>query len=397
MIAALVGIAIQAAPALVVVSMPDAKEVTVQALVKIPKLNDAERLCLRAAWDTILEGSEAYSKPTLKSYMQQTGKPVVARVMGDHLFVRVTFPPGQLQTAVTMLSSILREPVLRADNLEAALANLREPKTDAWSAALDPERWREAKPMRAEILTTYRKVVRPENVTIAFGGAVDSTAAQGHMAIFKDWKPVPDRGFVRSWAAVRTFALKSPDAVGIVELFGREFASSERSLSLHLLATSALGLGHGSALFRLAREEFGWSYRQEGFLQPSADGLRLRMILAHSASAELHEKIDPLREGLLKAIANWGQADRLRAVESLRSYFESGVGTSPIRLLPEGTPLASLEERTHLAAWWKLKFGEDFQPMRIVEGLEKVTLAELKSTAKSIVEGASARVLVANP
>jgi len=396
MIALLAGLAFQTTPAIVVVPVPDAKHVTVQALVKIPKLNDAEQLCLRAAWDTILEGSLAYSKPTLKSYMQQTGKPVVARVLGDHLFVRVTFPPDQLRTAVTMMLSVLREPALRRESLEKVLLDLQEPKTDAWSAALDPERWREAKPTEAEILSTFRRVVRPENVTLAFGGAVDS-AAVSQMSVFSAWKPAAERGFVRSWAATRSYALKSPDRVGIVELFGPEFGPADPGRWTHLLAAAGLGMGRGSALFRLAREELGWSYRQEGFLQPTSVGLRVRLLLAHTATGELHEKIDPLRDGLAKLVEAWNQADRQRAAAALKLYFEDGVGPSPIRLLPEGAPLASLEERTHLAAWWQMKFGEEFQPSRIVEGIEKVTLDDWKSAAKAIVEQSSARLLVANP
>lgn len=397
MIAALAILALQTAPNLVVVPVPDATDVTVQALVRIPKLNDAERLCLRAGWDTLLEGSLRYTKPTLKAYMQQTGKPVVARVLGDHLFLRVSFPPNQLATATSMVSNLLREPAFDLENLEKTLADLREPKTDAWSAALDPERWREAKPTRAEIFTTFRKVVRPENVTIAFGGAVDANVARAQMAIFEDWKPTPERGFVRSWAAIPAIALKSPDSVGIVELFGPAISATDPSFPVHLLASAALGVGRASAVFRFAREEQAWSYRQEGFLQPAADGFRMRLIFANASSSELHAMIDPFRSGMLKQIDAWGQADRMRALESLRSYFEAGIGTSPIRLIPEGSPIATIEERTHLAAWWKLKFGEDFQPARLLERIEKVSIAQLKETAKSTLEQSSARLLVATP
>lgn len=386
--------AMQSGPPVVVVPMPDALEVTIQALVRVPKLSDAERLCLKVGWDTLLEGSEAFSKPTLRRYMQSGGKPVVARVMGDHLYLRATVPPNQFANGVSMVLSLLREPLLNAADLEKSISEAKEPKVDAWSAALEPERWREAKPNRAEIVSTFRKVVRPENLTLAFGGAVAGDAVGAQVRRFEDWKPAPERGFVRSWAATPSIALASPDSIGIVELFGTEFGVKDPSLPAQLLATSALALGKSGLQFRFAREAQAWSYRQEGFLQPTADGLRLRLIFAHAGSTAIHEKIDLYRAGLLAGVEKWGQADRLRALEFLRSYFEAGIGTSPIRLLPEGSAIASLEERTHLAAWWRMKFGEEFRADSLMRKIEQVTLESLKETAKSTLERTSARVLV---
>lgn len=380
--------------ATVFVPVPDAADLTVQALVRVPKLSDAERLCLRAGWDTLLEGSIAYGKPTLRKYMQQTGKPVIAKYLGDHLFLRVSFPPNQVNTAIAMLDSLLREPSLEAADLERALEELKEPKSNSWSAALDPERWREAKPTRAEVLTTFRRIVRPENLLLAFGGAVEPDSIRSALRRFNDWSPSPERGFVRSWGATATIALASPDGTGIVELYGREFPASDPNLAAHLLGVVALGGGKNSALYRFAREEMGWSYRQEGFLQPTPGGLQMRLMLAHSGSDDFGGKVEPLRQGLLKQVEGWNESDRLRAIQNLKSYFEAGIGTAPIRLFPEGGIIATVEERTHLAAWWQMKFGEAFQPESIVRRIEAVPLSKLKQVAKEAVAVSSGRILV---
>ena len=105
---------LQLGPTFVLVHESTAANVTVQALVRLPKLNDAERLCAKTAWGAILDGSEEYSYVTLRSYSQQTGRPIQVVAMADHLLFRVTFPKEQASTAFAMVESVLRRPLLEA-------------------------------------------------------------------------------------------------------------------------------------------------------------------------------------------------------------------------------------------------------------------------------------------
>jgi predicted Zn-dependent peptidase len=293
-----------------------------------------------------------------------------------------------------MLDSLLRRPLLEAEPLNAAIAALRFPKQDPWAAALEPEVWREARPSRDEVLAVYRRIVRPENVVLAFGGALEETALAAALRRFDDWSPKPETRTVRSWAVVGGPLLKSPNEVGTVELSGPEFLGTDPAFPVQLLATAALGVGSGSSIHKVAREANAWSYVQEGFLYPTPNGIKLRLIFAHAGEPGVLETIEPFRKGLAEDVQKWTQADRLRALAMLRNWLEHGIGNSAIWILPEGNRIESPEERLHLAAWWRMKVGSSLDTARLLDLLEKVSLDDLKSAAATAIEQASARVLV---
>jgi hypothetical protein len=395
MTALLTAAAALAMPSVTLLPEPRSPHVTVQAIVRLPKLDEAELMCARAAWASILEGTEEYSAHSLRAYAHQAGQPLVALAAGDHLLLRTVFPRDQIGTAFSMVDSILRRPLLLPESLDAALAALQVPRTDPWAAALDPSLWREAKPTREEALGVYRRLVRPDNVVLAIGGSFDPSRLQAELARFEDWQPAPGGPRVRPWAARLAHAMRSPSHVETLELAGPEFLSSDPAFPIKLLSAAALGAGRASSLYRVAREKNGWSYRQEGFLQPTPGGFRLRLILAHAGQPPALELIEPLREGLRADVKAWTEVDRIRALGIARSWLRDGLGAPLIRLLPQERALASLEERTHLAAWWKIKFGSDLHGPAMAERLEKVTLEALREDALEAVERASARALVA--
>lgn len=393
MIAA-VAFALQVAPTFVLLPVPEASTVSIQAIVRLPSLNDAERLCAKAAWSALLDGSEEYSYLTIRSYSQQSGRPIQAIAMPDHLLLRVTFPKEQASTAFAILESTLRRPLLDSASLQKSIDRLKSSESDPWQAALLPENWREAKPSRDEVLGVYRKLVRPDNLLIVIGGAFDEGKLSSERKRFDNWMPANTRGYVRPWSSTVSPLLKSPSEVGTLELTSKEFAGTDSSFAVYLLSAAALGVGRGSALTKVAREQNGWSYRQEGFLQPTPNGFRLRMILAHAGAPAVQDLIDPLRQGLAEEIKKWTDADRLRAVAITKSWLENGLGIGPIRLLPEASLNSSQEERTHLAGWWRMKFGEDLATSRITTLLDKVTVEELRTSASKTIEEASVRILV---
>ena len=293
-----------------------------------------------------------------------------------------------------MVESVLRGPLLEAASLEKSLLRLQLPENDLWTSALTSEVWKDAKPSRQEILGVYRRLVRPENLVLAIGGAIEPTTFSAERKRFADWNIAAERGYVRPWSATLAPLLKSPTEVGTVELSGKEFSATDANFPVRVLAAAALGVGRGSALTRVVREANGWSYRQEGFLQPTSAGFRLRLLFAHAGAPPVQELIDPVRVGLTAEVKGWTAADRNRALSVCRSWLESGLGFGPILLLPEGRFSTSLEGRTHLAGWWKMKFGTDLSPEAFLSLLEKVAIDDLKRVALEEVEGASVRLLV---
>lgn len=384
-------------PPVVFAPEPEAPNVTVQALVRLPKMGDAQRLCVKVAWDSILEGSEEYSRVTLRNYSQQTGKPLLALELGDHLLLRLTFPKNQLGTAMAMAESILRRPLLLSESLEAAISRAFTPSTDPWFTALHPEGWSEAKPSRDEIVAEYRRLVRPENVVLSIGGGFEPAAAQKELARFDGWTPSGAGRPVREWAAAARPLLKVSGEATLFELAGPDRPANRASAASDLMAAVALGVGRGSTLYRVAREANGWSYRQEGFWQPTPGGWRLRMILARRSAEDAPAFLTEWREAMQADVKEWTQADRSRAVGVLRGWLEKGIGIAPVLLLPEGRPVASLEERTHLRAWWRMKFGEELDAESVVRQAEQVKLDDLKASALEMLEKANGRFLIGSP
>lgn len=393
MIAALT-LAVLPLPNLVANPVPELETVTVQALVNLPKLPDAERLCIRAAWSVLPKGSEEYSGVTIRNYAGQSGRPMVCRVAGDHLFLRVTFPKAQISIAFSMVESLLRRPLLSAEDLERALKDLQGVSSDPWAAMLDSEIWQEAKPSRDEVLAVFRKLVTPEATTLAVGGGFNPGSLGSELKRFEDWTRPRASGYVRPWAARPSMVLKSPGSVGMLELYGPEFSGGDAKFPVRLLAASALGVGRGAAIQRVAREQMGFSYRQEGFLQPTSGGFRTRILLAHGDGSQLSESFGPLKEALTAEIKKWTQSDALRAAEVIRTWVEDGIGICPIQLFPDGQVLASCEERTHFLGWWRMKFGREFSAAELMARLREVKLDDLKAEALAFVDSSSVRMLV---
>src|SRR5262249_17438299 len=153
---------------------------------------------------------------------------------------------------------------------------------------------------RDELMPVFQRVFKPANLTLAVGGAVVSLPIADRWSDrMKDWETVqqplfPDRTLAKP-------LLSNPGGVTTADLCSAAYAS-DGSLPSRLLALYAVGCGKGSSMFRICREEHGWSYRQEACLWPSHSGWQSRFFVAMSPDSEDAKRFDTVHDELLKDI-----------------------------------------------------------------------------------------------
>jgi hypothetical protein len=160
-----------------------------------------------------------------------------------------------------------------------------------------------------------------------------------------------------------------------------------------LLATTALGVGKGSAIFQVAREQMGLSYRQDAFLWPSSKGLQTRLIVTLIPRNDESSLPQKLRDGLLKQIDGWSEQDLARAKSMYTAAMVDGLAGGPIWLRAEAPIGPSVYDRTLLAGYWTMKSGASFDGDKLSQSLGAVGLDVLKATAKALLTGATVHVV----
>jgi hypothetical protein len=163
-------------------------------------------------------------------------------------------------------------------------------------------------------------------------------------------------------------------------------------LTTKLLALTALGTGKGAALWRVAREKLGLSYRQEAVLNPTPKGFQPRLLIAHAGAEGLEEKAQTLKTALQEDIKSWTEDDKRRAIGMAESYLVRGGDLSPLYFIPGRPVLTDLPDQIFLRAYWRMKAGAVWNPHQLVGRMGFVDLADLKLAAEEIVGSGKIRI-----
>jgi hypothetical protein len=161
-------------------------------------------------------------------------------------------------------------------------------------------------------------------------------------------------------------------------------------LAIKLLAVYALGVGKGSAVFRVLREREGWSYRQEAFLWPTPKGFRTRLLMATDLPNDDWPKA--MRAALRADVEGWTDADLKRATGLAKAQMVRGIGPDPFYLTPKGPAGETPAGQAFETAYWHGKAGRALDEARLASQFELVRLDELKETALDMLDRAIGRV-----
>ncbi len=377
-----------------VVEIPDATahEVTIQAIIRIPKLGAKDLAKLQIIVKAIPKQTEDYARREM--LVVTSGQPVQCQLTNDVIRISASVQPDNVAAGLSLMESLVRKASLFQENLDAAASEIERP--DYWSAALNPIEYPAVKLGPDEAQALYHRVIRPENLMLAVGGKIVPGDAQDKWERrMEAWNPGPKpKGYFDESAP--TQLLHNTSAVSVITLAGTSIPSGDAALSTEALAMFALGSGKGASLFRVVREKHGWSYRQEAVLLPTLDGWQPQIVIAMKPTDDISQKVETIKSDLMEDVKNWNAADLARALGMASAVLDRNVPFSPLYVLGNSPAGTSLEDRTFLAGYWMMKTGKPWSPMGMLESMSHVTLEDLKDQATGILNGATVRILPGN-
>lgn len=369
-------------PPLVTVRESDSKTLCLVANLEAPaELSAREEASWRVLGPALLGGSKILTRAKIEDYGSQAGIAPRAVVYPDHLSLVFMLPKGGLDVAFLLAEQLLEEPALRDEDVERAKNQVLF--ESPWSQALWPyeTRWDLATPDRVRAL--YAKAFRPEGLSFVVMGAFEEEVAAAEVEKRFSWmrRSTPPKEDSREPPRPR-MRISAP--YEILELTGKTFSPAEADAGGKLLALFGLGVGKGASLFRIVRNQLGWSYRQELIMWPTARGWQPRLLVAHAPVEDRPVEVSQVREILLEDVKSWDESSRERALAMLRASLSYGLAASPFQ--PHGRTLA---ER----ALWRaqlLRMGlPRMSEANLIDRAERASLEEMKMAAEGFLTGAS--------
>ncbi|MCC7229693.1 MAG: insulinase family protein [Fimbriimonadaceae bacterium] len=368
-----------------IIELPDetADFVTVQAVVHVPALNENHRNLLKIVGGSLGEETESFTRSQIADIAGRVGGRLRVWVSNDHLRVSMYAVPADMRTAIAMVGSVLKEPVLRPEVLQSVGDDLQSRRYSFWRQALEMTPFALPKYESRDMEWLRTTVFRPENVTVAVAGKfLPGQASQKWQEFLDDWhvgrlpRPEPDE-------ARATTGVKIGSLLSLIELRGPVFSARDANISTKILALIALGTGKDSSLFRVGRERMGIAYRLEGVLTPDPAGFIPRLLVARSQSVDLEKSAEELRVALMEDVKDWTDSARTRAIGMAESVFVKGGDFNPYYFGQERPITRELGDQAFLAAYWQMKTGIPWNPYQFVGRLGFVELADLKQEAEN--------------
>jgi hypothetical protein len=380
----------QSSGPIIELSHPEAGVATIACAVKLPKL-DSRGAAAAEMLSKALEGNTAlFSRLEMRRICVPGGEPRVS-VMPDHLSIQMTVLPGDLGIGTRILASMLMN--ARLD--EEAAARVVEAESlralPGWLAIMDDQLRNYSIVKPNDLRELYTLVMRPENVSVAVGGAIEPGVAGSAWAeATTSWRPARLRPLTVGWDGKmrRTKGPKYAALVGPEWDAGTQFAPK-------LLAMVALGSGKGSSLFRVVRERMGLSYRQDALLWPTNQGWRANLIMGLQPmedNAAYLAKLGEIKEALLTDVSSWSEADLQRAQGYATALVTRGGDASPLFFRYAAPFSSDVYGQTMMAAYWKMKTGSAWDAQALGAAFTNVSLEQLKADASALLSDSSPTV-----
>lgn len=356
----------QAGPPVLVseVTDPTAKSLRVEIVAGISTSNSRERAMADILGPAIVRGTMAYPRAHLLAAASRGGQILVVRSMADHLRIGFSLAPRDFDLAVQLCDELVREALISEASTQLLIDEHPFRARSAWSMAWFPDAGEARLLKPADVKFAYRGTFRTGNVSIAVGGNFMTGEFRRRLGQkFEHWKPIqtanPRSRFqveppVKSDESFRgsgtLIAIDGPP-ISVLGAVTTE-ATDRTTLAEASLAVAMMGLGKASTAYETLREALGQSYRQEAALVPHADGLR--PVLAWRSTKP---DLDAAKQALLKDIEAWTDDDLARAKTKLGQFTELALPMSPWLFSGERPLTSSLEDRTFVQAYWRLKTG----------------------------------------
>ena len=368
-------------------SVPTAQATLIEAAVVFPCLTPDDRAIEEVIASSLLEGTADYTKSQMKAATSFLGEPLRCSATPDCLRITIGVRKDDWKTGLRILKSLLTNPDLSKDSVEAAKANLPFLNRSPWKSAFDPVLLPYDHVRQQDVSEFWHRNIGPEVVSIVISGPYTPGAPRDFwMEESADW-PASNRHRFPADRRKEIITRRPDLSVSILRWNGPELAPSDAKLAAPLLAAYALGVGKDSAAFRILREKERLSYRQEVVLSPSGNGFRLQLMTAFLPRE--NEAALPLmiREDMEADIDQWTEATRIRALELARASMLRHALSVPLCVTSEGALLPA--DSLFVEAYWPMKTNEPWNTRRMLGAMEGVSLPELKAISKDLFDKGS--------
>lgn len=328
---------------------PDAKTVAVCVVVRAPELDAQELAAWHVLGKVLLDGTANYTLEDLFRFGGQGGVPPRVATSADFMIVSVGAPAGNagLEVALDVAANLITKPELREESITKWAAAPREQST--WDLALMPQSVDSRQITPRLVRDLYQRAMVPERIAWAAAGKFEpATFAPMVESSVDEWSKA--RRSVTSTPRALRWETRSSARTTSLELRSAFPGQSAADFATNLLAAVALGAGKSSSLYRVIREQKGWSYFQQAVLWPVRSGWQARLFTLGTLTGPPLERCSEIAALLQADIAAWSDNDMARFSSIAQACLEGEFIMNPIWLTPSGSLSGSVSDDAILLA-----------------------------------------------
>ena len=370
-----------------IVEYPDSnrRSIAIEAIIKLPALNPAQRYVLSQATNLAVQMTPEYANQDVLRILQ-IGTRFRLYHGADHLRIGLTVDSENLGSGLSLLHSVLTEPSFLADTIKARRSTIAFP----WAAAYRGFDFQEMPLDRDTIVALWQGIMRPKNISVAISGRFPKGApSERWRSNQTGWVyTVPDQ-LPLSYPPL---AKSVPNNPPILVFDSKPITLFKGTLASYLLAANAIGVGKESVQWLVAREGMNLSYQQEAFLIPTSSGWRFRMAFATDENGVKPEVISELRAKLRAKCEAMTQKDLDHAVGLGRGYLVNQMPTLPLILGISEVLANDANDQLYLKLYWKTQFGFEWDAQSLLTEMKTTKLDDLKKLLLKLIDESNARV-----
>lgn len=362
------------------------RSIAIEAIVKLPSLNHAQRYVLSQSLNIAVQMTPEYGNKDVLRILK-TGTRFRLYQAADHIRIGLTVDPQDYGPGLSLMHSVLTNPTFLQDTLKVRRTTIINP----WSPAYRGYESQETNLVRDEIMALWRGVMRPKSISIAVSGRFRTNDPS------EKWRGMQS-GWVYDGPAQLPLSYPpkpkiSPNSPPILVFDSKPIAISKDSLVRYLLAANALGIGKESLQWLVAREGLNLSYRQEAFLLPTVEGWRFRMAFATDLEGVKPEVIIDLRTKLRAKCENLSQQNLDHAVGLGKGYLTHQLPNLPLVLGIGEVLSGDANDDLYIQHYFRTMFGFEWNAESLLTQMQAVPISDLKKLLLKIIDESDARIL----
>lgn len=362
---------------LIEVPSPAESKITLEAYVRLPELSNAHLYVLTKATAAAVRQTSKFPPRSVRAVFSPGYGPRYS-VTGNGIRIGFTVEPDNWKTGLSLMQSILTEPVFLSDLDREPDATVKSPIDrfyqigDVFKRDFNPR----------GVLPMWYSLVNSKTVTVAISGPF----ATGEPT--KRWESYAS-GWTNSGRnnlQVNTKTEFPPARNTDDRIVMLESASLQEPIAPLTLAATILGVGRDSILFRLCREEMKISYQQEAIVLPDRKNWRLRVGVFTDQKNTDPVVLLKLKDELKKSINALSESDVQRALGAAKGALQYQQRTLPIIIGNPGELPSDPASRLHFDLVWRTIEGKRFEPSSLISDMNTVGLEKVKSLLNRFID-----------